>query len=187
MDDKNKGGKPIAAALPGTALGIGLEIPLACHRIFAADNPKAKIGLPEIMVGIFPARAAPRDLARKLGAMAAAPCCSKVSSTTPRRPRWPASSMRSCPPRICWMPRRNGCCRRPDIVKPWDEKGYKMPGGAPYHPAGFMTFVGASAMVNGKTKARSRRRRRCSRRSTKARWCHLTPRSRSRRAGSPTC
>jgi 3-hydroxyacyl-CoA dehydrogenase/enoyl-CoA hydratase/3-hydroxybutyryl-CoA epimerase len=39
-----------------------------------------------------------------------------------------------------------------DIVKPWDQKGYKMPGGAPYHPAGFMTFVGASAMVNGKTK-----------------------------------
>jgi 3-hydroxyacyl-CoA dehydrogenase/enoyl-CoA hydratase/3-hydroxybutyryl-CoA epimerase len=39
-----------------------------------------------------------------------------------------------------------------DIVKPWDDKGYKMPGGAPYHPAGFMTFVGASAMVNGNTK-----------------------------------
>src|SRR5690606_13045852 len=45
-----KGGKPIVAALPGTALGIGLELPLATHRIFAADNPKAKIGLPEIMV-----------------------------------------------------------------------------------------------------------------------------------------
>jgi 3-hydroxyacyl-CoA dehydrogenase/enoyl-CoA hydratase/3-hydroxybutyryl-CoA epimerase len=27
-----------------------------------------------------------------------------------------------------------------------------MPGGAPYHPAGFMTFVGASAMIHGKTK-----------------------------------
>ena len=38
-----------------------------------------------------------------------------------------------------------------DIVKPWDQKGWKMPGGAPYHPAGFMTFVGASAMVNGRT------------------------------------
>jgi len=38
-----------------------------------------------------------------------------------------------------------------DIVKPWDAKGYKMPGGAPYHPAGFMTFVGASALINGKT------------------------------------
>ena len=38
-----------------------------------------------------------------------------------------------------------------DILKPWDAKGYKMPGGAPYHPAGFITFVGANAMVNGKT------------------------------------
>ena len=38
-----------------------------------------------------------------------------------------------------------------DIVKPWDAKGYKIPGGAPYHPAGFMTFVGASAMVHGRT------------------------------------
>ncbi|RYI35172.1 MAG: enoyl-CoA hydratase/isomerase family protein, partial [Acetobacteraceae bacterium] len=55
MDPKTlKGGKPIVAALPGTALGIGLELPLSCHRIIAADNPKAKIGLPEIMVGIFP-------------------------------------------------------------------------------------------------------------------------------------
>jgi 3-hydroxyacyl-CoA dehydrogenase/enoyl-CoA hydratase/3-hydroxybutyryl-CoA epimerase len=39
----------------------------------------------------------------------------------------------------------------PDIVKPWDQKGYKLPGGAPYTPSGFMTFAGASAMVNGKT------------------------------------
>jgi 3-hydroxyacyl-CoA dehydrogenase/enoyl-CoA hydratase/3-hydroxybutyryl-CoA epimerase len=38
-----------------------------------------------------------------------------------------------------------------DIIKPWDKKGYKMPGGAPYHPAGYMTFVGAVAMVHGKT------------------------------------
>ncbi|MEM9755951.1 MAG: 3-hydroxyacyl-CoA dehydrogenase NAD-binding domain-containing protein, partial [Pseudomonadota bacterium] len=39
-----------------------------------------------------------------------------------------------------------------DIVKPWDQRGWKMPGGAPYHPAGFETFVGASAMINGRTK-----------------------------------
>ena len=55
MDPKtNKGGKPIVTVLPGTALGIGLEIPLCTHRIFAANNNKAKIGLPEIKVGIFP-------------------------------------------------------------------------------------------------------------------------------------
>ena len=54
MDFKSKkGGKPFVAVLPGTALGIGLEIPLACHHIIAANNSKAKIGLPEIKVGIF--------------------------------------------------------------------------------------------------------------------------------------
>jgi len=74
MDPKSlKGGKPIAAALPGTALGIGLELPLATHRIFAADNARAKIGLPEIMVGIFPGGGGTTRLARRLGAMAAAP------------------------------------------------------------------------------------------------------------------
>ena len=55
MDPKtNKGGKPIASVLPGTAVGIGLELPLATHRIFAKNDAKAKIGLPEILVGIFP-------------------------------------------------------------------------------------------------------------------------------------
>ena len=40
MDRKTqKGGKPIAAVLPGTAAGIGLELPLATHRIFATNNP----------------------------------------------------------------------------------------------------------------------------------------------------
>ncbi len=39
-----------------------------------------------------------------------------------------------------------------DIVKPWDQKGWKLPGGAPYSAHGFMTFVGAAAMVNGRTK-----------------------------------
>ena len=44
MDPKtHKGGKPYAAALPGTALGGGYEVALATHRIFCAPNPKAKI------------------------------------------------------------------------------------------------------------------------------------------------
>jgi 3-hydroxyacyl-CoA dehydrogenase/enoyl-CoA hydratase/3-hydroxybutyryl-CoA epimerase len=74
MDPKtNKGGKPIASVLPGTAVGIGLELPLATHRIFAADNPKAKIGLPEIMVGIFPGAGGTTRFVRKMGAMAASP------------------------------------------------------------------------------------------------------------------
>ncbi len=151
MDDKNKGGKPIAAALPGTALGIGLEIPLACHRIFAADNPKAKIGLPEIMVGIFPGAGGTTRLVRKLGAMAAAPLLLEGKLNDPKKAKSAGVVDEVVPVDELLAKAREWVLSGPSFVKPWDEKGYKMPGGAPYHPAGFMTFVGASAMVNGKT------------------------------------
>jgi 3-hydroxyacyl-CoA dehydrogenase/enoyl-CoA hydratase/3-hydroxybutyryl-CoA epimerase len=154
MDPKtNKGGKPIAAALPGTAAGIGLELPLACHRIFAADNPRARIGLPEILIGIFPGAGGTTRLVRKLGAMAAAPFLLEGKMQEPKKMKAagvidavvPAEELMSAAKE--WVL----AAKDADILKPWDAKGYKMPGGAPYHPAGFMTFVGASAMVNGKT------------------------------------
>ncbi|WP_227267519.1 3-hydroxyacyl-CoA dehydrogenase NAD-binding domain-containing protein [Roseobacter weihaiensis] len=152
MDPKTlKGGKPTACVLPGTALGIGLEIPLSTHRIFAAPNPKAKIGLPEIMVGIFPGAGGTTRLVRKMGAMAAspfllegklvAPAAAKAAGLIDEVSDDPMADARA------WAL----SAKDADLVKPWDAKGYKMPGGAPYHPAGFMTFVGASAMVNGKT------------------------------------
>src|SRR6056297_2922624 len=151
MDDKNKGGKPIAAALPGTALGIGLEIPLACHRIFAADNPKAKIGLPEIMVGIFPGAGGTTRLVRKLGAMGASPLLLEGKLNDPKKAKSAGVVDEVVPADELIAKAKEWVLSEPQFVKPWDEKGYKMPGGAPYHPAGFMTFVGASAMVNGKT------------------------------------
>ncbi|SMR81460.1 3-hydroxyacyl-CoA dehydrogenase / enoyl-CoA hydratase / 3-hydroxybutyryl-CoA epimerase [Aliiroseovarius halocynthiae] len=154
MDAKtNKGGKPIVAALPGIALGIGLEIPLACHRIIAADNPKAKIGLPEIMVGIFPGAGGTTRLVRKMGAMAAAPFLLEGKTVSPDKAKSaglidevvPADELQARAKE--WVLNATDA----DIVKPWDAKGYKMPGGAPYHPAGFQTFVGAAAMIHGKT------------------------------------
>ncbi|MFT4914461.1 MAG: 3-hydroxyacyl-CoA dehydrogenase/enoyl-CoA hydratase/3-hydroxybutyryl-CoA epimerase [Yoonia sp.] len=152
MDPKtNKGGKPVAAALPGTALGIGLEVPLACHRIFAADNPKAKIGLPEIMVGIFPGAGGTTRLVRKLGAMAASPLLLEGKMNSPQAALRAGVIDEVVPADELLDAAKAWVLSEPKIVRPWDEKGYKMPGGAPYHPAGFMTFVGASAMVNGKT------------------------------------
>ena len=150
MDPKtNKGGKPIACVLPGTALGIGLELPLSCHRIFAADNPKAKIGLPEIMVGIFPGGGGTTRMVRKMGAMAASPFLLQGKMVNPQKAKSAGIidevSADPMADAKAWV------LSAPKIVKPWDEKGYKMPGGDPYHPAGFMTFVGASAMVNGNT------------------------------------
>jgi 3-hydroxyacyl-CoA dehydrogenase / enoyl-CoA hydratase / 3-hydroxybutyryl-CoA epimerase len=154
MDPKTlKGGKPIVAALPGTALGIGLELPLACHRIFAADNPRAKIGLPEILVGIFPGAGGTTRLARKLGAMGAAPFLLEGKLMDPKRAKSAGLIDEVVAPEELLARAKEWIlgAKDADLVKPWDAKGYKMPGGAPYHPAGFMTFVGASAMINGKT------------------------------------
>ncbi len=154
MDSKTlKGGKPIVAALPGTALGIGLEIPLACHRIIAADNPKAKIGLPEIMVGIFPGAGGTTRLSRKLGAMGAAPFLLEGKLSDPKKAKVAGIIDDVVPAEELLAKAKDWvlAAKDADLVKPWDAKGYKMPGGTPYHPAGFMTFVGASAMINGKT------------------------------------
>ncbi|MFP4406300.1 3-hydroxyacyl-CoA dehydrogenase NAD-binding domain-containing protein [Rhodosalinus sp.] len=152
MDPKTlKGGKPIASALPGTAVGIGLEIPLATHRIFAADNPKAKIGLPEIMVGIFPGAGGTTRLVRKLGAMAAAPYLLEGKLLDPKKAKGAGIIDEVAEDPVAAAKDWVLNAKDADIVKPWDAKGYKMPGGTPYHPAGFMTFVGASAMVNAQT------------------------------------
>src|SRR5664279_4227867 len=47
-------GKPWVAAINGLALGGGFELTLACHYRVAADNPKTRLGLPEVKVGLFP-------------------------------------------------------------------------------------------------------------------------------------
>ena len=148
-----KGGKPIVAALPGTALGIGLEISLACHRIFAADNPKAKIGLPEIMVGIFPGAGGTTRLVRKMGAMMAAPYLLEGKLSDPKGAKAGGLIDEVVAPEALLSRAKEWllAATEADIVKPWDAKGYKMPGGTPYSPAGSMTFVGASAMVHAKT------------------------------------
>ena len=153
MDPKTKrGGKPIAAALPGTAMGIGLELPLATHRIFVADLPKAKIGLPEIRVGLFPGAGGTTRLTRKLGILNAAPFLLQGKALDPAKAKAaglvdevasdPVAAARE------WVLDADNS----DLVKPWDAKGYKMPGGPPYHPQGYMTFVGAPAMTLGRTK-----------------------------------
>jgi len=150
----NKGGKPVACAIPGLCAGIGTEIALSCHRRFMSDNPKGKIGLPEILVGLFPGAGGTTRYSRMVGAMNAAPVLLEGKMLDPKKAKSaqlidevvPAEDLLSAAK--SWVLSATNA----DIIKPWDQKGWKMPGGAPYHPAGFMTFVGASAMINGKTK-----------------------------------
>jgi 3-hydroxyacyl-CoA dehydrogenase/enoyl-CoA hydratase/3-hydroxybutyryl-CoA epimerase len=152
MDPKTKkGGKPVACAINGTCAGIGTEIALACHHRVMTDNPKAKIGLPEIMIGIFPGGGGTTRYSRMVGAMAAAPVLLEGKMLDPKKAK--GAQLIDAVAEDALAAARDWVlnAKDADLVKPWDAKGYKMPGGAPYHPAGFMTFVGASAMINGKT------------------------------------
>ena len=154
MDPKTlKGGKPVACAIPGTCAGIGTEIALACHRRFFADNPKARMGLPEIKVGLFPGGGGATRVSRMVGAMAAAPTLLEGRMYDAKGAK-AAGLVDEIVPADALLAKAKEwvlSATDADIVKPWDHKGWKMPGGAPYHPAGFMTFVGASAMVSGQT------------------------------------
>ncbi len=152
MDPKTKkGGKPIATVLPGTAAGIGMELPLSTHRIFAGENPKAKYGLPEILIGIFPGAGGTTRMVRKVGAIAAAPLLleGKLLDVKKAKGAGYVDEIAADPMAAAkeWVLNAKDA----DLVKPWDAKGYKMPGGAPFSPAGFPNFVGAAAMVHGKT------------------------------------
>ncbi len=63
--------KPVVAAIHGTALGGGLEVALGCHWRIAV--PSAKLGLPEVKLGILPGAGGTQRLPRVIGPEAALP------------------------------------------------------------------------------------------------------------------
>src|SRR5919199_427673 len=64
-------GRPVVAAINGTALGGGLELALACHHRVALDAPNTKIGFPEVTLGILPGLGGVTRTVRMLGLMVA--------------------------------------------------------------------------------------------------------------------
>ena len=70
--------KPVVAAINGMALGGGLELALACHARIVA--PSAKLGLPEIKLGIIPGAGGTQRLPRLIGA---APAFTMMASGEP--------------------------------------------------------------------------------------------------------
>ncbi len=150
MDPKTlAGGKPVAAALPGTAAGIGLELALACHRIFVADNPRARLGLPEIGLGIFPGAGGTTRLVRMLGLQGAWAYLLDGKMAAPEAMKTAGIVHEIVPPAgLLEKARAWVLAASPDeIVKPWDRKGYRLPGGAPYDAKGLPNFMGGSAMA----------------------------------------
>ena len=58
---------PTAALVDGVCLGGGLELSLACKKIFVSDNSKTALGLPEVMLGVLPGFGGTYRLPKKVG------------------------------------------------------------------------------------------------------------------------
>ncbi len=148
-----KAGKPIAIAINGTSVGIGYEIAISTHRIICADNPKAKIGLPEILVGIFPGGGGTTRLARRLGVMEATPFILRGKTPNPNDALDAGLVDEVVPPdELLTRAKEWVLSATPDdVIKPWDKPGFRIPGGGPYDREGFLAFTGTNAMISGET------------------------------------
>jgi len=145
-------GKPVAMALPGMTLGGGLEIALAGHYRVAADNPKARFGLPEVTLGLLPGGGGTQRLPRLIGVQNALPLLTEgkklkaaealklgiLHAVVPAGTEVQAARE--------WLLAQNA-----PVQQPWDIKGYKIPGGGINSPGVQQVFMAGNAMLRAKT------------------------------------
>ncbi|MBB1254444.1 3-hydroxyacyl-CoA dehydrogenase NAD-binding domain-containing protein [Streptomyces alkaliterrae] len=129
-------GRPVVAAINGTALGGGLEVALACHHRVALDTPGAKIGLPEATLGLLPGGGGIVRTVRLLGiADALLNVLLQGQQYRPVRAREkglvhevvgdPAELLARAVQFID---------ANPEAKQPWDVPGFRIPGGTPAQP-----------------------------------------------------
>ncbi len=130
-------GVPVVAAINGAALGGGLEIALACHHRIAADTRGVVIGLPEVTLGLLPGGGGVARTVRMFGIQKA--FMEILSQGTRFKPgkakeiglvdELVGSTEELVPAAKAWIK------ANPEAhTQPWDQKGYKMPGGTPSSP-----------------------------------------------------
>jgi 3-hydroxyacyl-CoA dehydrogenase/enoyl-CoA hydratase/3-hydroxybutyryl-CoA epimerase len=131
-------GRPVVAALNGTALGGGFELALACHHRIAVDRRDARFGLPEVTLGLLPGAGGTVRVPRMIGIVDA---LMKVLLQGQRlRPAQAhelklvdalvSTSDELLPAALAWL--RSDAATS---VQPWDRSGYKIPGGRPTDPS----------------------------------------------------
>jgi len=146
-------GKPVVAALNGTALGGGWEIALATHRRIALNDPKTKFGLPEVTLGLLPGGGGIVRMVRLLGLQNAFPFLMEGKQFDVKK----AVSLGLVHDTADTMDEviskaREWIKANPKSQQPFDVKGYKIPGGDPRTPAVAQVLAIAPAMLRDKTK-----------------------------------
>lgn len=145
-------GVPVVAALNGTALGGGLELALACHYRIALNQPAIKFGFPEVTLGLLPGGGGIARLTRLLGLQPSFAFLTEGTQTTPAEAK-AAGLIHELAESVEEMldKARAWIKANPRAKQPWDEAGYKMPGGNAHHPKVAQMVIVAPAVLRQKT------------------------------------
>jgi 3-hydroxyacyl-CoA dehydrogenase / enoyl-CoA hydratase / 3-hydroxybutyryl-CoA epimerase len=144
-------GKPWAAAINGTALGGGFELTLACHHRIAAQNPKTRLGLPEVKVGLFPGAGGTTRVSHMLPPADALQFLLKGDQLRVDRAKAMKLVDAVVPAADLVKSAKEWVKQNPKARAPWDQDGYRLPGGPVYSKAGMMTFPAANAIYRRET------------------------------------
>ncbi len=129
-------GVPVVAAVGGAALGGGYEIALACHHRVALDAPHVRIGLPEVTLGLLPAAGGVTRTVRLLGITDALLKVLLQGTRYSARRALEAGLVHetAATGEELLAKARAFIDAHPESRQPWDEKGYRIPGGTPASP-----------------------------------------------------
>ncbi|HEY5654333.1 MAG TPA: enoyl-CoA hydratase-related protein, partial [Woeseiaceae bacterium] len=145
-------GKPFAAAINGTALGGGNEIALACHYRVVADNPKAVLGQPEVQIGLLPGAGGTQRLPRLIGIEKSLPLLLQGTHVKPDKALELGMVNELVKPGEEVAAAARWIVEKGNPVQPWDQKGFKVPGGAGLmHPSSIQTFLVGTALLQKTT------------------------------------
>jgi len=145
-------GKPVVAAMTGTALGGGLEIALACHYRIAIDSPKTKLGLPEVKLGLLPGGGGTQRLPRLVGIQKALELMTQGTELRPGAAKDIGLIDDTASDQADMLQKAKEWIKaNPKAQQPWDKKGFKIPGGDSKHPSVVQMFSIAPAMANQKS------------------------------------
>jgi 3-hydroxyacyl-CoA dehydrogenase / enoyl-CoA hydratase / 3-hydroxybutyryl-CoA epimerase len=130
-------GRPVVAAINGSAVGGGLEIALACHHRVALDVSGSEIGLPEVTLGLLAGGGGVARTVRMFGIQTAL-----MNHLLQGQRRKPKDALAAGivdeivdTPEALINSAKTWALTHLDAQQPWDVKGYRIPGGTPSTPA----------------------------------------------------
>ncbi len=128
-------GVPVVAAINGDAQGTGFELALACHHRIVLDDPKIRLGHPEIKIGIIPSGGAIIRLMWLLGIEKAYPLLLEGRRHSPQEALKAGIIDDLAPTQKSMLEKAKAwLMANPNCRRPWDEPNGSIPGGTAHDP-----------------------------------------------------